>query len=37
MTGQDVMQSDHSVKKEINNNYTHYTDMQMLEQYLIII
>ena len=31
------MQSDHPVKKEINNNYTHYTDMHMLEQYLIIM
>ena len=37
MTGQDVKQSDHTVKKEINNNYTRYTDMHMLEQYLMII
>ena len=37
MTGQVVMQSDQTIKKEINNNYTHYTDMHMLEQYLIIM
>ena len=37
MTGQVVVHSDHAVKKEINNNYTHYTDMHMLEQYLIVM
>ena len=37
MTGQVVMQSDHPVKKEINNNNIHYTDMHMLEQYAIIM
>ena len=31
------MQSDHPVKKTFNNNYTHYTHMHMLEQYLIIM
>ena len=31
------MQSDHPSKKEINNYSSDFTDMHMLEQYLIIM